>query len=51
MQEFSSLNNEYVARSYLIGDGGATVRAQVRVGITSKKMLRKSLMMKQFIGK
>lgn len=51
MQEFSSLNNEYVARSYLIDDGGATVRAQVRVGITSKKMLRKSLMMKQFIGK
>ena len=40
-QEFNSSKNEYVARSYLIDDAGATVRAQVRVGITSKKNAKK----------
>lgn len=34
-QEVPSPEDQYVARAYLIDDGGATVRAQVRVSITS----------------
>ncbi|MPW26441.1 hypothetical protein GC105_11635 [Alkalibaculum sp. M08DMB] len=40
-EEFLSPNQEYVAGSYLVDDGGATVRAQVRVGITSKQNAEK----------
>lgn len=35
IDSFPSPTNEYIANSYLIDDGGATVASQVRVGITS----------------
>lgn len=37
IESFQSPNNSYIAKSYLIDDGGATVASQIRVGITSVK--------------
>lgn len=36
IESFSSPNGQYVATSFLIDDGGATVASRVRVSITSK---------------
>lgn len=37
IESFSSPNGQYVAKSFFIDDGGATVASRVRVSITSSK--------------